>query len=78
MTKHGPLPKRRADDCRYEFQSLDHAFKTQIRPHIDLEMARRVFDMAWFPEASFAIASGRPSNEHAGSEVLSKTADRAP
>jgi hypothetical protein len=58
MTKHGTLPKRRADDCRYEFQSLDRAFKSQIGPHIDLEMASRVFDTAWFPEASFAIRSG--------------------
>ena len=49
LTKHGALPKRRADDCNYEFQSMDRAFKTQIRPHIDLEMAKRVFDTAWFP-----------------------------
>jgi hypothetical protein len=78
MTKHGTLPKRRADDCRYEFQSLDRAFKTQIRPHIDLEMARRVFDTAWFPEASFAIRSGRLLNERARSEVLRIITDRAP
>ena len=50
LTKHGALPKRRADDCNYEFQSMDRAFKTQIRPHIDLEMAKRVFDTAWFPK----------------------------
>jgi hypothetical protein len=50
LTKHGALPKRRADDCNYEFQSMDRAFKTQIRPHIDPEMAKRVFDTAWFPE----------------------------
>jgi len=49
LTKHGALPKRRADDCNYEFQSMDRAFKTQIRPHLDLEMAKRVFDTAWFP-----------------------------
>jgi hypothetical protein len=51
MTMHGVLPKRRADDCSYEFQSLDRAFKSQLRPHIDLEMAQRVFDTAWFPES---------------------------
>jgi hypothetical protein len=50
MTKHGVLPKRRADDCNYEFQSFDRAFNAQIRPHIDLEMAKRVFDTAWFPK----------------------------
>jgi hypothetical protein len=50
MTQHGVLPKRRADDCDYEFQSLDRAFKSQIRPHVDLEVAKRVFDTTWFPE----------------------------
>jgi hypothetical protein len=41
--------KRRADNRDYEFQSLDRAFKTQILPYIDVEMAKRVFDTSWFP-----------------------------
>ena len=57
MIKHGAVPKTRAGHCRHEFQSLDLAFKTQIRPHMDQEMARRAFDTDWFPEASFAIWS---------------------
>jgi hypothetical protein len=44
------LPKRRADNCEYEFHTFDYAFKTYIRPHIDVEMAHKVLDTAWFPE----------------------------
>jgi len=46
----GVLPKRRADNCEYEFQTFDRAFKAQIRPYLDLQMARSVMDTGWFPE----------------------------
>jgi hypothetical protein len=49
MIEQGFLPKRRADNCRYEFQTFDHAFKTAIGPHIDIPMAKAVMDMTWFP-----------------------------
>jgi hypothetical protein len=48
--EQGALPKKRAENCKYEFQAFDHAWKTQIRPHIDLEMAKTVLDTSWFPE----------------------------
>ena len=49
MTEQGFLPKRRAENCQYEFQTFDHAFKTEIGPHIDILMAKAVMDMTWFP-----------------------------
>jgi hypothetical protein len=48
--EQGVLPKKRAENCEYEFQTFDYAFKTQILPHIDLEMAKKVLDATWFPE----------------------------
>jgi hypothetical protein len=50
MSKQGVLPKQRADDCEYEFQTFDRAFRTQIRPHVDLALAKAVMDTSWFPE----------------------------
>jgi hypothetical protein len=49
MAERGFLPKRRADNCQYEFQTFDHAFKTAIGPHIDRRLAEAVMDTAWFP-----------------------------
>jgi hypothetical protein len=49
--KQGVLPKNRAEDCVYEFQSMDHAFKTQVGPHVDQAVAKMVMDRTWFPSA---------------------------
>ena len=56
--QQGGLPKKRAENCEYEFQTVDHAFKILIRPHVDLELRRKVLDMSWFPEP---IRRVRPS-----------------
>ena len=48
--QQGVLPKQRAENCAYEFQSFEHAFGTQIRPHLDRAMVQKVLDTAWFPE----------------------------
>ena len=48
--QQGVLPKQRAENCAYEFQSFEHAFGAQIRPHLDRAMVLKVLDTAWFPE----------------------------
>jgi hypothetical protein len=48
--QQGMLPKQRAENCAYEFQSFEHAFRAEIRPHLDMDMVRKVLDTAWFPE----------------------------
>jgi hypothetical protein len=48
--QQGVLPKQRAENCAYEFQTYEHAFRTQIRPHLDADMVQKVLDTAWFPE----------------------------
>jgi hypothetical protein len=50
MMQMASIPKRRADNCEYEFQAFDHAFKTEIEPYIDSQMAKTVMDTNWFPE----------------------------
>jgi hypothetical protein len=45
----GYLPKRRAGDCEYEYQTFKRAFASQILPHIDRQMARAVLNTAWLP-----------------------------
>jgi hypothetical protein len=46
----GFLPTMRAENCEHEYQTFDHAFKTEIRPHIDRQMAKAVLSMTWFPD----------------------------
>ena len=47
----GLLPTMRAENCEHEYQTFDHAFKTEIRPHIDRQMAKAVLNMTWFSES---------------------------
>jgi hypothetical protein len=41
------LPPTRSPKCRFEYQTLLHAFHKEISPHIDQEMAKRVLDTDW-------------------------------
>lgn len=44
------LPRSRAKGCRYEYQVLAWAFRHEISPHIDQEMARKVLDTTWIAQ----------------------------
>jgi hypothetical protein len=44
------LPKRRADNCEYEYQSFTHAFRRELSAYVDPAMAKAVMDTTWFPE----------------------------
>jgi hypothetical protein len=46
------LPPTRPPNCKWEYQTLAHAFQKEISPHIDQEMATRVLDPAWLPPGS--------------------------
>jgi Putative metallopeptidase len=48
--QQGVLPKQRAENCAYEFESFRHAWEVHIRPHVDFAVRAKVMDMAWFPE----------------------------
>lgn len=44
------LPQSRAKKCRYEYQVLAWAFRHEISPHLDLDMAKKVLDTTWIPQ----------------------------
>jgi hypothetical protein len=52
VVEKGYLPKSRADDCDYEFQTFSKAWQREIKPHIDLKMAKTVLDTEWLPQSS--------------------------
>jgi hypothetical protein len=41
------LPETRAKRCFHEYQTMANAFRWEIGPHIDAEMATRVLDIDW-------------------------------
>jgi hypothetical protein len=51
----GFLPKRRAGNCEYEYQSFKRAFASEMLPHIDRQMARAVLDTEWLPPQSASL-----------------------
>jgi Putative metallopeptidase len=51
------LPKTRAQSCGHEFYTLTKAFHLTITPYVDPELARKVLDTRWSPEASRPIHS---------------------
>ena len=55
----GYLPKSRADNCEYEFQTFQSAWRREIKPHIDLNMAKAVLDTTWLPQSSAQPAPRR-------------------
>jgi len=44
------LPRSRAAGCKYEYQVLRYAFRSQISPHIDQQMAQQVLGTTWFAQ----------------------------
>lgn len=45
----GFLPKQRAGNCGREYWEVTYAFKTLIRPHLDLALAKSVLSTEWLP-----------------------------
>jgi hypothetical protein len=52
----GLLPTMRAENCADEYATFDHAFKAEIRPHIDRAMAKSILSMVWFPERPLPLS----------------------
>jgi hypothetical protein len=50
VVKNGYLPKRRADNCDYEYETFSRAWRTEMSPHIDAQIARSVLDRTWLPQ----------------------------
>jgi len=52
VVENGFLPKRRADNCKYEYETFSRAWRAEMSPHIDRQMARTVLDTTWLPQSS--------------------------
>ena len=52
VVKIGGLPDFRVEICEEEYELIAYAYETLIGPHIDPDLARKVFDRAWLPETS--------------------------
>jgi hypothetical protein len=53
------LPQTRATNCRFEYQTLVHAFDKEITPHIDQEIARQVLHTDWLQRLEGEPASSK-------------------
>ena len=53
----GGLPQERADICEEEFELIALAYHTLIDPHIDPDLAKKVFDRTWLPEQTSRMLS---------------------
>jgi Putative metallopeptidase len=45
------LPKRRAENCRFEYAAVRYAYKQLIVPHLDMDLAAKVMDAKWLDDA---------------------------
>jgi hypothetical protein len=57
MITLGGLPRNRADNCKEEFELISLAFQQLIGPHIDPDLAEKVFDKSWLPEKTSRMLS---------------------
>lgn len=51
LVELGYLPSSRAPHCRREFNQLSFAFRQLVLPNLDKELARKVLDATWLPDA---------------------------
>jgi len=47
LVKKAKLPEDRAEFCIEEYEQVHQAYKDLIEPHVDPELARKVFDRSW-------------------------------
>lgn len=59
LLETGLLPRARSRNCDREYETFDYAFKTEIMPHMDRQMAQAVFHAKWFPQAGSPEARGK-------------------
>jgi len=47
MVSKGYLPEHRVEFCVEEYEQVNQAYHDLIRPHVDAELAKQVFDKSW-------------------------------
>jgi hypothetical protein len=53
----GRVPQYRVDICEEEYELISIAYETLIRPHIDPELAQKIFNRSWLPEEKSRMLS---------------------
>ncbi len=51
------MPQERVDICEEEYELFSLAYEKLISPHIDPELAQRVFEKSWLPEETSPMLS---------------------
>jgi len=62
VVKMGWLPDERAAICEEEFEHIAYAYHTLIGPHIDPDLAKKVFDRTWLPEKTSRMLNRQKLN----------------
>jgi hypothetical protein len=52
VVEMGGLPDFRVDICEEEYELIAFAYETLIGPHIDPDLAKKVFDGSWLPKST--------------------------
>jgi hypothetical protein len=55
VVAHAEMPQERADICEEEFELIALAYETLISPHVDPDLAEKVFDRSWLPEQTSSL-----------------------
>ena len=53
------MPQERVDICEEEYELFSLAYEKLIDPHIDPELAKKIFDKSWLPEPTSKMLSER-------------------
>jgi hypothetical protein len=56
----GRLPQERAEFCEEEYELISLAYEALIGPHIDPDLAKKVFDRSWLPSKTTSMLGARP------------------
>ena len=51
VVENGFLPKRRADNCQYEYETFSRAWRAEISPHVDRQLAAKILDTTWLRQS---------------------------
>jgi hypothetical protein len=60
VIKRVGVPQFRIDICEEEYELISLAFQELIAPHIDPELAKKVYVRSWLPDGNFKL----PENQH--------------
>ena len=53
----GGLPDERIEICEEEYEHIAYAYQILIGPHIDPDLAKKIFDRSWLPENTSRMLS---------------------